>query len=184
MTKIRVTLLTGLFFFGLLTTSQGQDTLLTNIPEPEFAFDPMIVNNDFTTTPLQKENVAITVRSTTKKMYYEALFDRTHSLLTIKSNPVKVLIKNGMLNGTLPNPRDVNKLYKLTVDEKKKKRVGVFGELDRGFTGKIEGTNTTLDLPLTLIKVKEGLYLVTLQNLEPGEYALNSGNGYFTFRIE
>ncbi len=165
--------------------SFGQDSLYKNIQEPEFPFEPVFVNNDLSSVGLQKELAAITYRSKPAWQKGEFVISNAHSTFLVKSSTVTLAVKHDLIFGTQTNPRDTYKLYKLEVDEKKKKRIGLFSENKNDMNGHVKFINDTLNIPMTFKKVRDNIYITKVENLVPGDYGWFGGaSNVYTFKIE
>ncbi len=183
--KMRATLLIAIIFSGLLTQLSAQDTTLVKIAEPEFPNEPMLLTDStfsLSAIPSEIGERDSKIKLSGTEMYY--VFKTTQSTLRISSGRSVKFIVNHSPDGFSPaNPKDYYRVYKIVVDEKKKKRLCHFMTLiDKGIKGII--TTPAVSLPATFKKVRNNIYLISLDNLEKGEYAVLAGSKMFTFGID
>lgn len=158
--------------------------------EPEFNDQACILNADSTTTMLPMESVRMKGKSTyyglipipgsglldKNKMYLE--FQGEKSTVTIKPGTVNIILKEKE-NGDDPR----SSLGFMTLEVKKKKRRAEwmsFGLL-QGSKMDTQGSNQ-----YEVRKFGKSSYLITIRNLQPGQYALGvkSGMAMATFGVE
>ena len=164
---MKTTILTIACIFSSIAT-YAQDSPYQTVQDPEFPYEPMIINNDLSLTPLPKEEGFVVG-------IVKFIIKNPHSPYTANGKSINIVVKHDPINGTVINPRDTYTLYKLKE-----------GSNDSAWIFKKTEQQT---IPIEVSKVRENIYIVTLNNLEPGEYAwksrmVNVFCNYFTFRIE
>jgi hypothetical protein len=148
--------------FFLIHYSSAQDSLSAKIKEPDFPFEPTIIDSNYNQTSLPVEQHG-TGYSRGKFLY---IIDSPRSTFVInKSNLIRVVVKQGLINGTMTNVKDIYRLFKMDINKKMKRICAV---------STVDGTTVTreIGLPVTYTKVRDDIFLLEFHNLEPGEYTI------------
>lgn len=151
-----------------------------NISEPEYKGQVAIVNADSTTTLLQKEVGEHKAKSSAFGMIPipgSSLLDKTKAYLSVKGaeSPNKISTKQFSLiirvKDNSEEPKNAFGIFKFETKKKERR----FQLLDFGFGKASTNTNfTTVDYDVK--KFGTSSYLVTLSNLEAGEYGVVAGD--------
>jgi hypothetical protein len=160
-------LLLTLIFITALTLAQqtqAQEWDLTKIQKPDFPFEPMFLDNSYQMTSLPDEIYDVKVKAGigTAKSYYQ--FNGANSTFRHSTSPLTLVVNQGLVNGTEVSVKDTYKLYKTEV--KKDKRMALLSSF------KVNVSSTPEDIPIEFKKVTDGVWLLTLKNLAPGEYVI------------
>ena len=154
--------------FGQITTA-----------EPELAGQVAVLNADGTTTLLQKESATIKTKSSKWGMIPipgSGLLDKAKVQLVIKGKEAPISVQGGTVTLLVKatsnelDPKQVFGIMKLNVE--KKSRTFLMGDYSL-----IGGSNTTLsysNVPFKVEKYGDSSYVVTIENAEAGEYAVNT----------
>ncbi len=146
--------------------SFAQDSLGSKITEPDFPFEPIYLDSNFIQTPLPQEHYEIIQKyggSKGAEITYE-INTANSSLIINKRNPIKLILKQGLINGTMTNVKDIYYLYKTKQDGQKRKCM----------VGHVKSTGLIFQDGFDIVykKIKSDIFLLTINNLEPGEYIL------------
>ena len=151
-----------------------------NISEPEYKGQVAIVNTDSTTALLQKEVGEHKAKSSAFGMIPipgSSLLDKTKAYLSVKGteSPNKISAKKFSLiirvKDNSEEPKNAFGIFKFETKKKERR----FQLLDFGFGKASANTNfTTVDYDVK--KFGTSSYLVTLSNLEAGEYGVVAGD--------
>lgn len=165
-----------LFFLSIIAVGVfAQDSTYAKIKEPDFPFEPVLLNADQSSIDLSREKPEISIKQTIKVSENSYILKSPHSSFVIHQQPIKLVVKHGQEAFGSTNPKDYYKLFKMEVDEKKGTRTCRYFRTD----------NKNLSLPLlTVTKIRGDIYMLTLDKLEVGEYAVPAGESLYTFRIE
>ncbi len=146
--------------------------------EPEYIGQVVVVNADSTTMLLKKE--AVTMKTKTSKWGMipipgSSLLDKAKTLLTLKGKAAPVTLPKGTVTLIVraeshdKEPRKVFGVMKLDVG--KKNRTFLMGE-----SSFVSGTDMTMNysnVAFVAKKYGESSYMVVIEDMEPGEYAVN-----------
>jgi hypothetical protein len=150
----------------------------TNLPIPEFKKKPYLLDeNSNSLIELEKPN--ITVQGKLKgigKAQSISIVDDPSSPVKIKKTDTLRFIVRGTPD---VDPRDEFELIQFTV--KKNKREIVVDEAN-GWKGTSKTVYTKI--PYSIKKVIEGVYLLLVFNLHPGEYFIANSGIYYAFSLE
>lgn len=151
-----------------------------NISEPEYKGQVALVNADSTTTLLQKEVGEHKAKSSAFGMIPipgSSLLDKTKAYLSVKGNesPNKISSKKFSLiirvKDNSEEPKNAFGIFKFETKKKERR----YQMLSYGFGSSSTNTNfTTVDYEVK--KFGTSSYLVTLSNLETGEYGVVAGD--------
>ena len=166
-------ILLGLLF-SLLQTVFAQD----NYPIPEFDDKPMYFNsstNSLEKLERQTANVEVKNKYFVIEQYY--YFEKKASDFRLKKNqPIQFIFK----------PAEPNKdielqlfLFKYTINEKKNQR-----ELQLSSSGVAGSKSMNKNLPYDYKKLDTGLYMISVDELESGEYGLATSTTTYLFGID
>ena len=161
-----------------------------NISEPEYKGQVALVNADSTTTLLQKEVGEQKAKSSAFGMIPipgSSLLDKTKAYLSVKGaeSPNKITSKKFSLiirvKDNSEEPKNAFGIFKFETKKKERR----FQMLNFGFGSASANTNfTTVDYDVK--KFGTSSYLVTLSNLEAGEYGVvaNGFDNIATFSVK
>ena len=159
-------LFTMLLFFSLTTRAQ--------VNEPEFIGEAFVLNDDNTTTSLDKEIADFTSGISWSSNSWNALSleIREGQALTRFSagESLKIVVR---ANDNNSDPLTITSIYKLK--SKKQKRTVVLSEDNSGTLMKSR-TNSKDMVRFKGKKFGENSYLIELMNLKPGEYGITVSN--------
>ena len=148
-------------------------------PEPEYVGQVVVLNADGTTTLLQKETASIKTKSSKWGMIPvpgSGLLDKAKVKLTLKGKESPISVQSGTVTlivraaSNETDPRQVFGIMKLDVEKKAR----TFPMGDYSLMG---GSNATLsysNVAFTAEKYGNSSYVVTIDNAEAGEYAVNT----------
>ena len=163
MNKI-LTLVIGLFFLN--SYSFSQDSLGMKIPEPDFPFEPMLLDSNNHLTPLPQEHYEILQTGGFTEIEVDYRMKTPNSSFIInKSKSINLIVKQGLINGSVTNVKDIYYLYKAKIVFKKERRVTAM---------KVKANVTKMEDGLDIVykKIKDDIFLLTLNIPEPGEYVI------------
>lgn len=159
--------------------------------KPEYIGQVAIVNADSTTVLLKKETAEMKTKSSKWGMLPvpgAGVFDKSKVNLTVKgaSSPTKVakgtvtLIVKASDNNV--DPKQAFGIFQFEV--KKKTRQYLMAEA--GIVSGMKATTSFNTVESNVKKYGDNCYLVTIENLEPGEYGVTSGDfsSIATFSVE
>ena len=150
-----------------ITNAFTQDTLSLKIKEPDFPFEPMYLDSNYSLVDLPLEKYDITTKSGVGKANIFYLIKTPKSTFSLSATKTLTLVvKQGLVNGSMTNVKDIYKLFKVTVNEKKKTRSCLIT------SAKWTTQSFPDDLPITYRKVRDDIYLLIIKNPEPGEYII------------
>ena len=147
--------------------------------EPEYIGQVVILNADSTTILLQKETATIKTKSSKWGMLPipgSGLLDKAKSKLTLKGKEAPVKVKAGALTLIIKtgnnekDPKEVFGVWKLEVEKKTR----TFLMAEAGFLSGVTATTNYNNVPYVAKKYGEGCYMIVFDNIEPGEYAVNT----------
>lgn len=158
--------------------------------EPEFNNHSCILNSDSTTTLLPLENVTIKGKSTHWGLIPvpgAGLLDKNKTYLVMAGEKSKLTVKPGTVNIILKvkdnndDPRTSLGFMKLEVKKKKRQTEWMSFDMLKGTKLDFFGEND-----YKVRKFGKSSYLITLENLKPGQYALGTkdGTAMATFGVE
>ena len=128
--------------------------------EPEYIGQVVILNTDSTTTLLQKETAKMKAKSSKWGMLSEAP-------VKVKAGPLTLVIKTG---NNEKDPKEVFGVWKLEVEKKAR----TFLMAEAGFLSGVTATTNYNNVPFVAKKYGESCYIIFFDNIEPGEYAVNT----------
>ena len=147
--------------------------------EPEYIGQVVILNADSTTTLLQKEAASMKTNSSKWGMIPipgSGLLDKSKTKLTIKRKEAPVSVPAGKVTLVVKaasNEQEPNKVFGIMKFEvEKKARTFLMGEFSL-----VGGTDMTMNysnVPYLAKKYGGNCYIITIENAEPGEYAVNT----------
>lgn len=147
--------------------------------EPEYIGQVVILNADSTTTLLQKEATSMKTKSSKWGMIPipgSGMLDKSKTKLTIKGKEAPVSVSAGKVTLVIKaasNEQEPNKVFGIMKFEvEKKARTFLMGEFSL-----VGGTDMTMNysnVPYLAKKYGENCYIITIENAEPGEYAVNT----------
>lgn len=172
---------------GVLAVMSGSAQAL----EPEYIGQVVVVNEDSTTTLLQKEAANIKVKSTKYgriPLPGTGLLDISKSMLVVGGAKSPVAVKPGCLTLIIRaerntvNPKNVFGVFKF--EAKKKERQYVMAE--SSFVGVTRCTMNMNTVPTVVKKYGTDSYMVVIENILPGEYGISSSDisSVATFTVE
>lgn len=174
---------TILFFLSIFSTqvlfAQGWD--MEKITKPDFPFEPMVLKDDYSQKALPRETAEYKNKAgvgTSKSYMY--LENEKSSYRHSKDKTITLVVNQGLVNGVEQSVKDTYWLLKADEDGKKGRRA-FLGYSYKNRTGKI-----TDSLPIEYKKAGDGVWLLIIENLEPGEYSVYTRmNGkHYTFGID
>ena len=151
----------------------------TTVAEPEFIGQVIVVNADSTTILLQKEQASMKASSTSFGLIPipgSGLLDKSKVNLIVKGAESKTVLPKGRVTFIIKtgdnnkDPKDVFGIFQFEV--KKKKRQYQLAEA--GMLSGIKSTMTFNTVPSEAKKYGEDSYLVVIENIEPGQYAITT----------
>lgn len=147
--------------------------------EPEYIGQVVILNADSTTVLLQKEAVSMKTKSSKWGLLPipgSGALDKAKTKLTIKGKEAPISVPTGKLTlivKAASNDQEPNKVFGVMKFEvEKKARTFLMGEISL-----MGGTNMTMNysnVPFVAKKYGNNCYIVTIENIGPGEYAVNT----------
>lgn len=147
--------------------------------EPEYIGQVVILNTDSTTTLLQKETAKMKAKSSKWGMLPipgAGMLDKSKVKLTIKGSEAPVKVKAGPLTLVIKtgnnekDPKEVFGVWKLEVEKKAR----TFLMAEAGFLSGVTATTNYNNVPFVAKKYGEDCYIIFFDNIEPGEYAVNT----------
>jgi len=147
--------------------------------EPEYLGQVVILNADSTTTLLQKETAKMKAKSSKWGMLPipgASMLDKSKVKLTIKGSEAPVKVKAGQLTLIIKtgnnekDPKEVFGVWKLEIEKKAR----TFLVAEAGFLSGVTATTNYNNVPFVAKKYGEGCYIIFFDNIEPGEYAVNT----------
>ena len=147
--------------------------------EPEYIGQVVILNADSTTTLLQKETAKMKAKSSKWGMLPipgAGMLDKSKVKLTIKGTEAPVKVKAGILTLIIKtgnnekDPKEIFGIWKLEVEKKTR----TFLVAEAGFLSGVTATTNYNNFPYVAKKYGEGCYIIFFDNIEPGEYAVNT----------
>ncbi|MES2620123.1 MAG: hypothetical protein V4615_04655 [Bacteroidota bacterium] len=185
-TKIRATILTGLFLLASLTSIHAQQ--VQTVPTPDFPNELMLWVDSSNTL------VSVPVEKGEKKEEASAYLNVVFGVLKTPNSPLRlssgksylIVFKHSPLYLSSPNPKDVYKLIKFKIDEKKKYRSCTIRYTSVTEKASKKG-QAYLDKTIDVVfkKLYDDVYSITLDNLEQGEYVFPiSEYKMFTFGVD
>lgn len=162
----------------IVATSVGCFAQSKNI-EPEYIGQVVILNADSTTELLQKEAASMKVKSSKWGMLPipgSGLLDKAKTKLTIKGKEAPVSVPAGkvtLIIKAASNDQEPNKVFGVMKFEvEKKARTFLMGEVS--LIGGMNATMNYSNVPFIAKKYGNSCYIITIENAEPGEYAVNT----------
>jgi hypothetical protein len=144
----------------------AQDSLNSKIKQPDFPFEPMYLDSNFSFTSVPLEKYDYTTRYGFGSAIYSYTLKGEKSELRLKKNATLLFVVNqGLVNGSVTNVKDMYKLFRMKI--KKQKRSYRGGETDMAG---VHPNNE--DIAIRYKKVRDDIYLLQIDNLESGEYAI------------
>lgn len=147
--------------------------------EPEYIGQVVILNADSTTVLLQKETASMKVKSSKWGMLPipgSGLLDKAKTKLTIKGKEAPVSVPAGkviLIIKAASNEQEPNKVFGVMKFEvEKKARTFLMAECSA--VGGMNATMNYSNVPFIAKKYGESCYIITIENAEPGEYAVNT----------
>ena len=157
--------------------SYGQDSIRSKIIEPDFPFEPMYLDSNYVQTALPLEHHENSAKTGIAKAEFIYIINTPKSSLIInKTNSIKMVVKQGLVNGTMTNVKDMYKLFKAKEDSKK--RIISYAKFKTKTMDVYDG------LPITYKKIKDDIFLLIFDNLEPGEYVIVAKTNLYSFSIK
>lgn len=157
-------------FFG----ASAQDSLLNKVIAPDFPFEPMFLNTNYLLSDLPKEKFEMVTKTGFTKAEVFYAFRGPKATIRLKlhaDSSLKFIVKQGLINGSVTNPKDMYKIYSLEVDKKKENREFLPYAFKKGKVIPASDHN------ISFKKVKDDLYQLTVVNLPPGEYIIQVVTG-------
>jgi len=163
----------------------------TEIAEPEFIGQVIVVNADSTTTLLQKEQASMKASSTSFGLIPipgSGLLDKTKTNMVVKGKEAPVTLNQGRLTFIVRaekndiDPTSVMGVFQFEVKKGKRQFKIAEGSLTGGFDFSISFNN----VKYVAKKYGENSYLVVIENAEPGQYGivLNDIHNISTFGVK
>lgn len=167
-----------LFAFVMVTMTTCSFAESKNI-EPEYIGQVVILNADSTTVLLQKEAVSMKVKSPKWGMLPipgSGMLDKAKTKLTIKGKEAPISVPAGKVTLVIKaasNEQEPNKVFGIMKFEvEKKARTFLMGEYS--LMGGTDMTMNYSNVPFVAKKYGNNCYIITIENAEPGEYAVNT----------
>lgn len=179
-------LISSLLFFILIHFVDAQQDSLSLIPTPDFPGEPMSLNeNNYSLVPIPTENAVIKTDRKGNASLMVAEIKDLKSELKLKQGKNCIIVNHVASNFLSMNPKSYFKFFKLEIDDKKKVRTFIVG--GTYFSNQAREKHPLQEsIALKFKKVRENTYLIELDGLEPGEYAISTANmvRFYTFSIE
>lgn len=149
--------------------------------EPEYNGQVAVVNADSTTTLLQREITKMKVKSS--GLGYlpvpgAGLLDKTKSYMSVKGQSSPMKVQGNQLTLLIrvkdhnEDPKDAFGIFRFQIKKKDRR----YELASVGALSGMKATTTFTTVPYKVRKYGKSSYLVSLENLEPGEYGVTTGD--------